>query len=81
MVNIRRSAGLGSDGNSNVNPINRMTPESQKIIDDLRKSMNWVKGGAGSIADDPVKERKRITKAPYPLKGGGIGGPFGTRNR
>ena len=79
MSEPRTSGGLGSDGVANVNPVNRMTPEAQRIVDDLRRSMGWTKGKG--IAEDKTKEIKRIKTAPFPLKGGGISGPYGIKNR
>jgi len=79
MSEPRTSGGLGSDGAANVNPVNRMTPEAQRIVDDLRRSMGWTKGKG--IAEDKTKEIKRIKTAPFPLKGGGISGPYGIKNR
>ena len=80
MAKARSSGGLSSGSDSNVNPVNRMTPEAKRIVDDLRKSMGWTKG-KGFVEDKP-KEIRRIKTAPTPLKGGGIaGGPFGIKNR
>lgn len=79
MSEPRTSGGLGSDGAANVNPINRMTPEAQRIVDELRKSMGWTRGVVP--VEDKAKEIKRIRTAPFPLKGGGISGPFGLKNR
>ncbi len=79
MSEPRTSGGLGSDGVGNVNPVNRMTPEAQRIVDELRKRMGWTRGVAP--VEDKAKEIKRIRTAPFPLKGGGISGPFGMKNR
>jgi hypothetical protein len=79
MSEPRTSGGLSSGSDSNVNPVNRMTPEAKRIVDELRKSMGWTKGVAP--VEDKAKEIKRIKTAPFPLKGGGISGPYGIKNR
>jgi hypothetical protein len=79
MSKPRSSGGLNSGSDSNVNPVNRMTPEAKRIVDELRRSMGWTKGKG--IAEDKAKEIKRIKTAPFPLKGGGISGPYGIKNR
>ena len=79
MSEPRTSGGLGSGSDSNVNPVNRMTPEAKRIVDELRKSMGWTKGPG--LTEDKAKEIRRIKGAPFPLKGGGINGPFGLKNR
>ena len=56
-----------------------MTPEAKRIVDELRKSMGWTKGPG--LTEDKAKEIRRIKGAPFPLKGGGISGPFGIKNR
>jgi len=79
MAKTRTSGGLGSGSDSNVNPINRMTPEAKRIVDELRRNMGWTRG-QGFVEDKP-KEIRRIRTAPFPLKGGGISGPFGIKIR
>jgi len=58
-----------------------MSPEAQRIVDELRASKNWPKADPKQLAkiqsQARIKDIRRIKTRVSPLKGGGLAGPIG----
>jgi hypothetical protein len=58
-----------------------LSPESQRIINELRAAKSWPKSDAKRMAkvqeESRLKDIKRIKTRVSPLKSGGLAGPIG----